>query len=446
MSRYTTEFRFLLENPEWTDDRLGLANYPIFNEEYRTPLNNLIKKHYYFDEIGQETPARFAQRLDAKLSLIMPYYNQLYLSAMEKINPFINQNYTNVTNDIIKKVIELINTVDETSQTAGKNSGGKDNISVGNETSDFLSDKVGKNNTTRKSNNSGVVSENNNNVKNESSLQDNITNVTENTDYKGGEVNTKTGSKTNQKTGNDDKIYSGLEKTTIIPNTTETAETNNLGGDKTSFSVESDSPEGFVKTATLESDYTYASSARKSVDVDKSKNKTTTNKTGTETTNKEFNERKDQNNYNSTDTETYNDIIDKKEYASRSDIKKEINENKNLSENLTDENEVKNKKEKQENNESEEAKNKESSLENQIKDKYQKDIEKTNQTTLELLNKIIDTIQNEITKEDKNSVFSSNGFSGVTMSKMLMEWRETFINIDSMIIKELSDCFMCVLN
>lgn len=108
MSRYTTEFRFLLANPEWTDERLGLSDYPIFSESYRDTLNNQIKRHFYFDEIGFETPARFAQRLGAKLNLIMPYYNQVYNSALVEIQPFLTVDLQNNTADVLKSILAIV--------------------------------------------------------------------------------------------------------------------------------------------------------------------------------------------------------------------------------------------------------------------------------------------------------------------------------------------------
>ena len=95
MSKYTTQLRWVIEQAEndahgtyepgiYTEasyKKIGLSTYPIFDEEYRTQLNNKIIDHFYFREIGMETVANFAWFLRRKMNEIMPYYNQLYESV-----------------------------------------------------------------------------------------------------------------------------------------------------------------------------------------------------------------------------------------------------------------------------------------------------------------------------------------------------------------------------
>ena len=95
MSKYTTQLRWVIEQTEndahgtyepgvYTEasyKKIGLSNYPIFDETYRTQLNNKIIDHFYFREIGMETVANFAWFLRRKMNEIMPYYNQLYESV-----------------------------------------------------------------------------------------------------------------------------------------------------------------------------------------------------------------------------------------------------------------------------------------------------------------------------------------------------------------------------
>ena len=68
---------------------IGLDKYPIFDEGYRTPLNNKIIDHYMFYEIGQETTSMFRFFINRKMNEIMPYYNQLYESARIKFDPLL---------------------------------------------------------------------------------------------------------------------------------------------------------------------------------------------------------------------------------------------------------------------------------------------------------------------------------------------------------------------
>ena len=74
MSKYTITIKNLLDN----GFDFGLKNYPIFDEKYRSTLNQNILYHYYESEIGLETPELFKFYLNQKLNEIMPYYNVLY--------------------------------------------------------------------------------------------------------------------------------------------------------------------------------------------------------------------------------------------------------------------------------------------------------------------------------------------------------------------------------
>ena len=90
MSTYTTELRYLIEN----NFDIGLKDYPIFDENYREPLNQKIINHYYFREIGMETAELFKRYLNNTMREIMPYYNQLYKSELLEFNPFYNVDKT----------------------------------------------------------------------------------------------------------------------------------------------------------------------------------------------------------------------------------------------------------------------------------------------------------------------------------------------------------------
>ena len=85
MSKYTTQLRWVIEQAEndahgtyepgiYTEasyKKIGLSTYPIFDEEYRTQLNNKIIDHFYFREIGMETVDNFAWFLRRKMNEIM---------------------------------------------------------------------------------------------------------------------------------------------------------------------------------------------------------------------------------------------------------------------------------------------------------------------------------------------------------------------------------------
>lgn len=103
MSKYTTELRFICEQVAGNTESKGYSDvnsivkeaaplifnfdYPIFDENYRIPLETKILKHFYTREIGFETFGLWKLKLDTKLNEIMPYYNQLYKSELLEFNP-----------------------------------------------------------------------------------------------------------------------------------------------------------------------------------------------------------------------------------------------------------------------------------------------------------------------------------------------------------------------
>lgn len=114
MSKYTTELRFICENLCGYTDSQGLSkveeiisksaplifdfDYPIFDEDYKIPLEKKIIRHFYLREIGFETLGLWKLKLNDKLNEIMPYYNQLYKSELLKFNPLIDVDVKTTSN------------------------------------------------------------------------------------------------------------------------------------------------------------------------------------------------------------------------------------------------------------------------------------------------------------------------------------------------------------
>lgn len=104
MSKYTTEVRFICESVAGETSSQGFDDindiietaapsifnfdFPIFDEEYRLPLEIKILRHYYTREICEETVGLWKLRLQDRLCMIMPYYNKLYQSELLDFNPF----------------------------------------------------------------------------------------------------------------------------------------------------------------------------------------------------------------------------------------------------------------------------------------------------------------------------------------------------------------------
>ena len=84
MANFTMEIRELVENP--LINGVFTFDYDFYgDEEEKQQFEKLFIQHYYFHEIGFETPERFKHQLKAKLDLIAPYYQQLYLTEWSRV-------------------------------------------------------------------------------------------------------------------------------------------------------------------------------------------------------------------------------------------------------------------------------------------------------------------------------------------------------------------------
>lgn len=108
MANYTTQLRTIVEMNS-NKKRSGYGDiprligeartkifdfpYPIFDPNYKEPLERKILMHFYTREICEETVGLWKLRLADKMNEIMPYYNQLYESELLKFNPFHDIDY-----------------------------------------------------------------------------------------------------------------------------------------------------------------------------------------------------------------------------------------------------------------------------------------------------------------------------------------------------------------
>ena len=109
MSKYTTEVRFICETEAGYTESKGFNSidsildiaapkifnfdFPIFDENYRLPLEKKILRHYT-REISEETVGLWKLRLQDRLCMIMPYYNKLYQSELLQFNPLYDVDVT----------------------------------------------------------------------------------------------------------------------------------------------------------------------------------------------------------------------------------------------------------------------------------------------------------------------------------------------------------------
>ena len=109
MSKYTTELRFIAETEAGYSESQGFNkmdevmikarekifsfDYPVFDPAYRPTLEYKIMRHYWTQEICEETYSLWKLRLQTKLNEIMPYYNKLYMVETLQYDPLYDQDY-----------------------------------------------------------------------------------------------------------------------------------------------------------------------------------------------------------------------------------------------------------------------------------------------------------------------------------------------------------------
>lgn len=162
MAVYTTTIRTICEEInlhkpgrstaqiiEYARPRIFDFSYPIFDPNYRAALETKILKHFYFREIGLETPGLFKFYLDERLNLEMPYYNKLYESVLLKFNPLHDielrtertgeQGSKETGNETGNRSRDVQNTATENREENASNTGTSENTSEA-ATRDFASD------------------------------------------------------------------------------------------------------------------------------------------------------------------------------------------------------------------------------------------------------------------------------------------------------------------
>lgn len=177
MSKYTTEVRFICETAAGFTESVGYKSikrvlteaapkvfdfdFPIFDEEYRLPLEIKILRHYYTREICEETVGLWKLRLEDKLNTIMPYYNKLYESELIKFNPMYDVDLTRdhkTKNDGENNNTSNRITHGESSGTsAGTRNDTLNNVKKGSSNTDSENTNAGTVDTTIKNTNNGTV-------------------------------------------------------------------------------------------------------------------------------------------------------------------------------------------------------------------------------------------------------------------------------------------------
>ncbi|QXG07817.1 lower collar protein [Curtobacterium phage Reje] len=118
MATFTIRLKDLISSTKAdisTGKGLGLDRYPIFSEARRADLNQKIVDHFWNQEIGYESIESWRLGMHRRLNEQMPYFNQLYLSEVEKFDPFSTMDIETVSKAIQKN--------NATSDSEAENSG-----------------------------------------------------------------------------------------------------------------------------------------------------------------------------------------------------------------------------------------------------------------------------------------------------------------------------------
>ena len=85
MANFTMEIREMMTQP--LINGVFTFDYEFYSDNIqdKETFEKLFVSHFYFREIGFETPERFKMKLQSKLNLIMPYYRQLALTEWDKV-------------------------------------------------------------------------------------------------------------------------------------------------------------------------------------------------------------------------------------------------------------------------------------------------------------------------------------------------------------------------
>lgn len=116
------------------DVDIGLKEYPIFLESYRGKLNQKIIDHYWYRRLNHADQARFIRGLNTVMNEQMPFYNDLYRSALLIVQPLRNRDYTRT----VERTAE--NTANQTTNQEGTNeqTTGQENLNVHSDTPSAL--------------------------------------------------------------------------------------------------------------------------------------------------------------------------------------------------------------------------------------------------------------------------------------------------------------------
>ena len=132
MANFTMEVREMMNHPLISG--VFTFDYEFYsdNVQDKETFEKLFVSHFYFREIGFETPERFKMKLQSKLNLIMPYYRQLALTEWDKVRS-IEQMMTSKNLTETTEHMQSIQGNSETQSNQSSSSNATQNTSSSNE-------------------------------------------------------------------------------------------------------------------------------------------------------------------------------------------------------------------------------------------------------------------------------------------------------------------------
>lgn len=391
MSNFTTQVRYLCESfggeahgVREIDNQIKRANktifdfdYPIFDNNYKEELELKIIRHYYMREIGAETFGLWQLYLCDKMNEIMPYYNQLYTSTLLKLEPLINISTSNV---------ETENENYKGNEVTGNVKG----TSVNENVSSDLTDNWGARQDSYREGQHTSDSTNTSSSQNSS-----------------GSITTPGVTTTVRNVGSSEDSNNTSATDTQTQPSSSTSKS-------TSWNINSDTPQGGLNNITGGGDAVsdanlgkphggnqYASSIDESTNTSKSESSAGTSVTTS-----------------SSSGSTQNDSTSTTSVTGHDDVQTNDNSSSNSYSAVKDGTTANGYEQK-------------SGSDNHAGNTSRIYVDKTND----------DTTHNSNSSRDKSLYNAIKGLSGVSQSKLLQEWRETFLNIDKQIIDDLGVLF-----
>lgn len=119
MAKYTTELGKLIESGFNIFD----FNYNFYDDSKKEQFQQDFINHFYFYEIGQETPFRFKHYLKVKFTEVLPKYNKIFETALIEYEKTKNYNMVETFERTLNKINSVNGNIQGNGETDLKSNG-----------------------------------------------------------------------------------------------------------------------------------------------------------------------------------------------------------------------------------------------------------------------------------------------------------------------------------